>query len=548
MNRIMTVLAMGTMLCAGNMGVVHGETVFQEQNGYVCIEAESVEPGGEWVVHTSTAQHDFIDGFTGEGCIHFTGNSEQSGSVNSPIAYTIDIDTPGEYALIIRGLEAPLESGDGTWANDCYAMMEGQSDYLGQFTKHVLLGGSFSWSWDVQAEDGQHNFKWPVYTLDAGQHVFKIAGRSKNFMIDRFVLYKDISKNDAEALSLAPSPIAGAIQIEFLQPAYSAVAQDSTVTVELTASSDSGSIASITLWVDGVEEKNVANSTLSTELSDLSGGTHELSATAYTDYGDSATAAHTLTVYDDADIIYLKAEEATLSNGMTSVQDAQALSGTAIYGSQGSTGAPAGGDSRAEYEITIPSEGTWYAWGRFSFPDGQNNSYWIAVDGETAQRFGNGETTFDTYHWEGYMSQGAVDLGHLAAGTHTLTIYAREAHTDNLLDALCLSANPDYTPNDADADLQPTVVSPRPAFAATPGAGSPVAIQRRTHRLMLHPRGTVVIRRAVLLSPDGSVHAQGRHMDGSWHIPLAASLPHGVYIVTIQTRTHGTLRSLMVYQ
>lgn len=83
-----------------------------------------------------------------------------------------------------------LETGEGDKANDCYLKLEGADGWLGEFTKFVLLGDSFKWNWNVMGENGHHNFEAPEYKLKKGMYTIQIAGRSKNFVADRIVLFK----------------------------------------------------------------------------------------------------------------------------------------------------------------------------------------------------------------------------------------------------------------------------------------------------------------------------------------------------------------------
>ncbi|MCM8536406.1 MAG: malectin domain-containing carbohydrate-binding protein [Lentisphaeraceae bacterium] len=173
----------------------------EEQNGYVVLEAENAKMTGKWVTRTA-ADVKGTNAFTGSGYIRYTGNTEATGPANDVLSYKVKINNPGKYKLIVRALEAPLETGEGDKANDCYVRMVGQSGNFGKFNKHVLLGNSYQWSWEIKAEFASHSFTQPVYNLTAGVHEFQIAGRSKNFHIDRFVLYKDLTNAEAKDLSL----------------------------------------------------------------------------------------------------------------------------------------------------------------------------------------------------------------------------------------------------------------------------------------------------------------------------------------------------------
>ncbi len=181
--------------------------IWIEEDGMVVIECEDTDSDyDKWVLHTDNSVHDFVDGFTGDGCLQFTGNQEKSGGVNSILSYKILITNPGTYRLYMHGLEAPLETGEGDKANDCYLAMLGQDGCEGTLKKFVRLGSSYVWTWKIRLECSHHSFSDPVYQLDAGVHELQIAGRSKNFFIDRVVIAKEsISGDDAKSTSLPQS-------------------------------------------------------------------------------------------------------------------------------------------------------------------------------------------------------------------------------------------------------------------------------------------------------------------------------------------------------
>jgi hypothetical protein len=180
--------------------------VFIEADGVVCIEAASTDSElGKWRKHSDASFKDWVAGFWGEACLQFVGNKEASGPPNSVLVYHIQINTPGKYKLALRGLEAPLETGEGDKGNDCYVRMAGQPEWRGKFTKHVLLGPSYQWSWNVKSEYAHHKFTIAEYELDKGIHRFEVAGRSKNFFLDRIVLYHDLPAEKAQDKKLKPS-------------------------------------------------------------------------------------------------------------------------------------------------------------------------------------------------------------------------------------------------------------------------------------------------------------------------------------------------------
>ncbi|MBK1875926.1 hypothetical protein [Pelagicoccus mobilis] len=171
---------------------------------YIVIEAESANELGNWVVHQDNSKYEWLEGFTGDGCIQFTGNRENSGPPDSILTYRFKVKERGIYRLLAHGLEAPMETHEGDKANDCYVRLLGAPKYKGEFTKFVLGGDSYQWSWNINLEVGHHMFEPPIYRLREGVYQLQIAGRSKNFFLDRFVLYPIAEEPAARSLSLDP--------------------------------------------------------------------------------------------------------------------------------------------------------------------------------------------------------------------------------------------------------------------------------------------------------------------------------------------------------
>jgi hypothetical protein len=204
-----SIVALGLMVLSMHASGIAQNKTFHEKNGLVVVECESVPAGDSWVLRSGSyvlKGTNTVAGYTGNGCYHFTGNTETSGSVKGTMAYLIHITNPGKYRLYLRGMEAPIESGAGDQANDCYIKMVGQSGCEGTFTKYVRLGNSYEWTFGIRLECSSHTFSDAIYELSAGTHTFQIAGRSKNFLIDRFVLINSAkSQENPTNLNLAES-------------------------------------------------------------------------------------------------------------------------------------------------------------------------------------------------------------------------------------------------------------------------------------------------------------------------------------------------------
>ncbi|MBD3241236.1 MAG: hypothetical protein GF331_11670 [Chitinivibrionales bacterium] len=242
-----------------------------------------------------------------------------------------------------------------------------------------------------------------------------------------------------------------------------------------------------------------------------------------------------------AGTMFYRAADGVTANGMMMMSNySGALGLHALYGTIGNRTAPETTDSKVTFTVDIPSSGNWYAWGRFLFEsDGQNNSFWIVVDGGSAQRFGNGEHLFGSWHWEGYMDQGHINLGNLSAGEHTITIYAREPSEQSLLDVLCLTPSSTYVPNDADVDfvnVQPiTLLAPVGGETYTAGGNLTIewtAVQSQVSEVDLF-LSTDEGEHWTLLNPSSSVSASAAEW-GSFDWPIPADTTSTLCLVKVE--------------
>lgn len=201
--------AAGGMVLVFGMVSVAQATTFYEHDGVVVVEVESVPTADNWYARTGSfvlSGSNTVAGYTGDACYQFEGNAESGGSVNGIMTYDINIQTPGTYQLYMRSMKAPIETGEGDKGNDCYVKMNGQDGCVGQFTKYVVLDESYKWSWAIKLECSHHTFSDARYDLSAGTHRFQIAGRSKNFVIDRFAMVLMGSTVNPYDIDLPESP------------------------------------------------------------------------------------------------------------------------------------------------------------------------------------------------------------------------------------------------------------------------------------------------------------------------------------------------------
>ncbi len=274
-------------------------------------------------------------------------------------------------------------------------------------------------------------------------------------------------------------------------------ATNTSITLSWSAASDAQSgIGGYRIYIGSTLKETVGGSSTSGTITGLTRNTSydNISVSAVNGAGlegpnSSSITASTADEPAPPGTIFIRAADGELSNGMTvaySGEVAGALAGNSIYGTTGNLSGPQAGDSKATYVITIPSSdaGTYYAWFRAQYAADNANSFWISVDGGSAERILNG-ADFSGWHWEGHMTDGAVNLGNLSAGEHTITITCREPAENSLLDVICLTSTSSYVPTDADVafyEFEPiTLVSP--VGGETYEVGDTLYVQWRTSQV-----------------------------------------------------------------
>jgi len=234
--RILAGYAVGVISLVGVSASAMAAGLFQESGGLVVVEVESEPVAGDWVAETSHS------GFTGTCYYRMNGNTYQTGSPNGRLVYRVNITNAGTYRLRIHSCKEDV--GDATWANDCYTKMVGHSGYQGSDTKTYQSGSALTWRWKTMHEPTSGDHREPDYTLAAGEHEFNICGRSKGFMIDRFVLFNTgmVSEGDATDLSNPQSSTApltpGQIRLSSAAHSVNETGGSVTITIRRVGGSD----------------------------------------------------------------------------------------------------------------------------------------------------------------------------------------------------------------------------------------------------------------------------------------------------------------------
>lgn len=234
--------------------------VFLETNGLLVMESSSavavVEP---WKIEA------YIAGYTGLSYIRFDGNTIEKGPPNGILNYPFQIISEGTYAMQLRSNKN--YTADPTVSNDCYTriLAEDGSMVNGMdFTKTYARGTPNFWNWNTNFEldDGTHPE--PFFDLPIGWYTLQIAGRSKNFVIDRIVLYdpNTISSNVALATNQPESPrveVSGVAAFDppIPSPVPSPVASSLQTTTNMNTVDASSSSAAVlpSFWINAGDEQ-----------------------------------------------------------------------------------------------------------------------------------------------------------------------------------------------------------------------------------------------------------------------------------------------------
>jgi Gylcosyl hydrolase family 115 C-terminal domain len=177
---------------------------FLEENGLLVMEAESVPQSAA----SSWFYENDLMGYTGTGYYRFNGNSYTGGGPKGRLIFHFWIQNPGRYQLLIRSNK---NHPNPTWSNDCYTrLMVGNTsanvfaNSKSNLTKTFQSGSRYQWSSRTRIEIEHGVTTLPRYTISKiGQYQLEIWGRSKNFMIDRIVLFHTGWHNAQQASNLS---------------------------------------------------------------------------------------------------------------------------------------------------------------------------------------------------------------------------------------------------------------------------------------------------------------------------------------------------------
>ncbi len=188
-------------------GTTGGGAPTFDSDGVLVVEMEDVNPVGDWVKESS------VNGYTGSGYFRWDGPDLFNSPGSGILTWEFQVEQSDDYQLRLHNHH---DHPDTTLENDCWVRMDN-----GPWEK-VYSGGFFDqWNWasTIDHEDPVPD-ELPIYNLNPGLHTMQISGRSKNYRINRFHLFKvgasnstDLSKPPSEGGGSGPLPDLGSAQL-----------------------------------------------------------------------------------------------------------------------------------------------------------------------------------------------------------------------------------------------------------------------------------------------------------------------------------------------
>ena len=167
------------------------EPLYQEQDGILVIEFEGGDAAGNWVEESTVA------GSTGGSYLRWQGPNYFAQPAHDPFGFNFELQEAGTWNLRIRNHH---DHPDSTEENDVWVRID-----AGPWQK-VFSWQSNTWTWATNLELSEHDKPPASYELTSGQHRIEFSGRSTNFRMDRFHLYRPGTPG-AESIAQPASPI-----------------------------------------------------------------------------------------------------------------------------------------------------------------------------------------------------------------------------------------------------------------------------------------------------------------------------------------------------
>ncbi|TDJ70663.1 MAG: hypothetical protein E2O39_09725 [Planctomycetota bacterium] len=171
--RFLGALFFGASLLAST-GAAQIQCSYQERNGIIIVEFESLALTGDWV------EENALGGQLGDSYIRWNGPDNVGGPSGGILNVSIQLHTTALRQISIRNRhENPIDTED----NDVWFRVAG-----GTWTKVSSSGPGTvgQWNWVTTDDEGGPDI---ILDLEQGQHRLQFAGLATDFIMDRFHLY-----------------------------------------------------------------------------------------------------------------------------------------------------------------------------------------------------------------------------------------------------------------------------------------------------------------------------------------------------------------------
>lgn len=157
---------------------------YQEKDGLVVIEAESLEIGNIDSAWEIGEDMDLGGGYTGDGYLVWKGETKTDSPNSETLETQVNITNEGEYKLAFRSYQEEGAEGNNLWVK------VDDGDWIKVFSKITD-----EWTWNTYKNDQDEEIK---FNLKKGVHSIQLSTGLKGINIDRFHLYTESVEDPIE--------------------------------------------------------------------------------------------------------------------------------------------------------------------------------------------------------------------------------------------------------------------------------------------------------------------------------------------------------------
>jgi len=189
-------------------------SIFSEENGLLTVEFEDAEFSGDWKLRSDG------DSYSGEGYMVWEGSQSLGNPGNGIVTFELKIQNPGTYQFLWKS--AVKTGNNGTEHNDSWLRFADAQDFYAKNGESIVYpegtgktpnpeGATKDGWFKIYRSGNDLDFKWQARTFDnnahdifvvfenAGTYTMEVSARSSGHGIDKFVLFKEMSQQDATA-------------------------------------------------------------------------------------------------------------------------------------------------------------------------------------------------------------------------------------------------------------------------------------------------------------------------------------------------------------